>query len=64
MTGPSWLRRKEAPRPPSVKATIYLGPELSERIARLRARGIDINVSAVCQAALEGACAQAEAVAL
>jgi hypothetical protein len=31
---------------------IYLPPELGRRLARARERGIDINVSKVCQEAL------------
>jgi hypothetical protein len=49
---PSWQRRR---RPPdSARVNIYIPPELGERLARIRARGIDINVSKVCQEALSG----------
>lgn len=47
---PNWQRRR---RPPdSARVNIYIPPELGERLARVRDRGIDINVSKVCQEAL------------
>ncbi len=47
---PSWQRRK---RPPDVaRVNIYIPPELGRRLARARDRGIDINLSKVCQLAL------------
>lgn len=47
---PSWQRRH---RPPdSARVNIYIPQELGERLTRVRAMGIDINVSKVCQEAL------------
>ena len=42
------------------KTTVYLGGDLLGRVYDLRRRGIDINVSKVCQLALEEAIQQAE----
>ncbi len=47
---PSWQRRR---RPPdAARVNIYIPPELGKRLARARDRGIDINISKVCQTAL------------
>jgi post-segregation antitoxin (ccd killing protein) len=48
---PSWQRRRRTPD--SARVNIYLPPELGQRLARARERGIDINVSKVCQDALK-----------
>jgi hypothetical protein len=42
------------------KTTVYLGGDLLSRIYALRDRGIDINVSKVCQLALEQAIQEAD----
>ncbi len=58
---PAWLRPMAAARAAPVnKATVYLGSDLMARVQELRARGIDINVSKVCQLALEQAIGDAE----
>ena len=58
---PSWLRpRTIRASGTQSKTTVYLGGELLARVYELRSRGIDINVSRVCQLALEQAIHQAE----
>jgi hypothetical protein len=47
---PTWQRRRRTPD--SSRVNIYIPPELGRRLARARERGIDINVSKVCQDAL------------
>ncbi|MDA8395954.1 MAG: hypothetical protein M0T72_12115 [Candidatus Dormibacteraeota bacterium] len=57
---PAWLRPQPSRFPSSAsKTTVYLGADLMARIYELRGRGIDINVSRVCQLALEQAIAEA-----
>jgi len=48
---PTWQRRRRSPA--SARVNIYLPPELGRRLEQARERGIDINVSRVCQDALE-----------
>lgn len=48
---PSWQRRRRTAE--SARVNIYLPPELGRRLARQREQGIDINVSKVCQDALQ-----------
>jgi len=55
---PPWLRGTRTPARPQV--SVYLPLPLQQRIVALRQRSVDINVSAVCQAALEQAVAEAE----
>jgi hypothetical protein len=58
---PAWLRpRAMRSASPMNKTTVYLGGDLLARIYNLRSRGIDINVSKVCQLALEQAIQEAE----
>jgi hypothetical protein len=47
---PNWQRRRRTPD--STRVNIYLPNELGRRLARAREQGIDINVSKVCQDAL------------
>jgi len=49
---------------PLNKTTVFLGGDLLSRIYALRDRGIDINVSKVCQLALEQAIQEAEGLTL
>lgn len=61
---PSWLRPRAMSTPSAqAKTTVYLGGDLLARVYDLRRRGIDINVSRVCQLALEEAIQQAEGLA-
>jgi post-segregation antitoxin (ccd killing protein) len=48
---PTWQRRRR--NEASTRVNIYIPPELSARLASARQKGIDINVSRVCQDALE-----------
>jgi hypothetical protein len=58
---PAWLRpRALRSASPLNKTTVYLGGDLLARIYDLRSRGIDINVSKVCQLALKHAIQEAE----
>ena len=59
---PAWLRPRalRTSASPLNKTTVYLGGDLLSRIYDLRGRGIDINVSKVCQLALEQAIQEAE----
>jgi hypothetical protein len=58
---PSWLRpRAMSAASAPAKTTVYLGGDLLARVYDLRRQGIDINVSKVCQLALEEAIQQAE----
>lgn len=59
---PAWLRPRSMrlSASPLSKTTVYLGGDLLSRIYALRDRGIDINVSKVCQLALEQAIQEAE----
>ncbi len=58
---PSWLRPRTQRNSAAMnKTTVYLGGDLLARIYDLRSRGIDINVSKVCQLALEQAIQEAE----
>jgi post-segregation antitoxin (ccd killing protein) len=45
---------------PLNKTTVYLGGDLMARVYDLRSRGVDINVSKVCQLAIEQALQEAE----
>ncbi len=57
---PAWLRPQPSREASAAsKTTVYLGGDLMARIYELRGRGIDINVSRVCQLALERAIAKA-----
>ena len=48
---PTWQRRRRDAA--STRVNIYIPPELSARLTAAREKGIDINVSRVCQDALE-----------
>jgi hypothetical protein len=48
---PTWQRRRRSPA--SARVNIYIPPELSLRLEKVRERGVDINVSRVCRDALE-----------
>lgn len=58
---PDWLRPRRQSGSGARSATVYLGSDLSSRIGMLKQKGVEINVSRVCQAALEESVAQAEA---
>jgi hypothetical protein len=58
---PAWLRpRAMRSASPLNKTTVYLGGDLMARVYDLRSRGVDINVSKVCQLAIEQALQEAE----
>ena len=55
---PPWLRGARPPSSP--QRSVYLPLPLLQRVADLRNRNVDINVSLVCRVALEDAVTQAE----